>query len=402
MTSPQTCIVIGGGPAGLLAAAHLADAGVQTTLLEAGACFGGRAASQRRAGFDLNLGPHALFARGAGMRELRAVGVDPPRWNPTSPRSVFLSKGKPRRAPGATAALTRWLASVMRGPVADLHAISVNEWLERSMTSAAARDSAAALVRVTTYVADHEQLSADVAAHQVRTGLRSGVRYVKGGWQWLVDALAGEARRRGAHLRTRASARALDGDGAGGWSVALEDEALHADAVIVATGSPARTARLLGERTPAAPGPAAEVSSLDLGLERLPRGGRRFALGIDQPTYLSRHSPPEHRGGELITVASYTRQPLAELEAVADAVQPGWREVLTLHRHLPRMTAVSAIATPQTGGLAGRPGVTVAPGLHVAGDWIGPEGWLTDASLASAAAAARAVAGTRTGAVVPV
>jgi len=98
--------------------------------------------------------------------------------------------------------------------------------------------------------------------------------------------------------------------------------------------------------------------------------------------------------GVLLTVAGYGGLPRADLEAVVDAVQPGWRELVTMApRHLPRMAAVSAIATPRSGGMAGRPGTLVAgaPGVFLAGDWIGREGWLLDAALASAAAAARAV-----------
>jgi len=38
----------------------------------------------------------------------------------------------------------------------------------------------------------------------------------------------------------------------------------------------------------------------------------------------------------------------------------------------------------------------VHEGLYLAGDWIGAEGWLCDASLASAAAAARAAVASRT------
>ncbi|WP_218015125.1 hypothetical protein, partial [Lactococcus garvieae] len=52
----------------------------------------------------------------------------------------------------------------------------------------------------------------------------------------------------------------------------------------------------------------------------------------------------------------------------------------------------SAIPVATSGGLAGRPPVAVPdrPGAFVAGDWVGPEGHLADASLASAEAAARA------------
>jgi hypothetical protein len=173
--------------------------------------------------------------------------------------------------------------------------------------------------------------------------------------------------------------------------VTLDEETLQADVLIVAAGGPDAVAKLLGDRSPPAPGPAAELSVLDLGLRRLPKRGRRFALGIDEPTYLSRHSPPGHRDGSLLSLASYSRQPRAELESMADAVQPGWRKQATLQRFLPRMVAVSAIPSAAGGGLAGRPAVDRGEGLYLAGDWLGPEGWLVDAAISSGAAAAAAV-----------
>lgn len=398
MTTSPTAIVIGGGPAGLVAAARLAEAGTSTTLLEARAGLGGRAACERQDDFLLNQGPHALYVGGPAMRELKALGVNLATWNPVAlTGSVFLRGGRPRRTPGGTVALSRWLASVARGRTGDdLATLSVDAWLDRSLDGPA-RDAAAALVRVTTFVSDHRRFSADAAAAQLVSGLWPGVRYIRGGWHSLVDALAAAARRRGAELRTRAGVRALHGE-AGDWTVTLDDDELRADVVIVATGGPDAVRRLLGDRTPAAPGPAAEISSLDLGLRRLPRPRQRFALGVDEPTYVSRHSPPDQAGPQLLSLMSYAAAPVAKLEALADTVQPGWRDELTLHRHLPRMVAASALTTPQTGGLAGRPGVEVEPSLFVAGDWIGPEGWLTDAALASAAAAARAATGATSGA----
>lgn len=389
-TSPRTAIVVGGGPAGLVAAARLAGGGVATTLLEAASGLGGRAASERRGGFDLNQGPHALYVGGPAMRELRAIGIDLPRWNPTSPRSVLLRDGRPTRRPGGSLALARWLLGVARSRPEELAGTSTAEWLRRELRSERARATAAALVRVTTFVSDHEALSADVAAGQLKIGLVPGVRYLRGGWQSLVDALAAAAKRSGATLRTRAAARAIEREG-DGWVATLDRETLRADVLVVAAGGPADFAGLLGERAPAAPGPAAELSVLDLGLESLPRRGRRFALGVDTPTYLSRHSPPDHRGGVLLSLAGYARSPRAELEAMADAVQPGWRERATLQRFLPRMVAVSAIPGPSAGGLAGRPAIDRGEGLYLAGDWLGGEGWLVDAAIASGAAAAAAV-----------
>ena len=57
-------------------------------------------------------------------------------------------------------------------------------------------------------------------------------------------------------------------------------------------------------------------------------------------------------------------------------------------RFLPSMTVSNALVTPQTR----RPDVrTSVRGLYVAGDWVGSEGILSDAALASARAAARAI-----------
>lgn len=390
VTHPKTAVVVGGGPAGLVAAGRLARGGASTTLLEAGGGLGGRAASERRGGFDLNQGPHALYVGGPAMRELRAMGIDLPRWNPTSHRSVFVRGGRPARLPGGSLAVARWLAGVARSRPEELSELSAGEWLRRSLPSARARASAAALVRVTTFVADQDALSADVAATQLKMGFLPGVRYLRGGWQSLVDALAARAESDGATLRTRTAVRALERRSGGGWAVELDGETLKADVLVVAAGGPEAFAKLLGDRSPAPPGPPAELSVLDIGLKSLPRRGRRFALGIDAPTYLSRHSPPDHRDGTLLSLASYARQPRDRLEAMADAVQPGWRERVTLQRFLPRMVAVSATASPATGGLRGRPAVERGEGLYLAGDWLGPEGWLVDAAIASGAAAAAA------------
>jgi phytoene dehydrogenase-like protein len=79
-----------------------------------------------------------------------------------------------------------------------------------------------------------------------------------------------------------------------------------------------------------------------------------------------------------------------ELEEVLDLMQPGWREVVVERRFLPSMTVAHAVTTATAGGRAGRPGPAVprVRNLYVVGDWVGPEGLLADASLASAKQAA--------------
>jgi hypothetical protein len=80
-----------------------------------------------------------------------------------------------------------------------------------------------------------------------------------------------------------------------------------------------------------------------------------------------------------------------ELEGLMDLVQPGWRAQVVHRRFLPDMTVMNWLPAAREGGNRGRPGPRVpeAPGLFVAGDWVGSEGFLVDAALASAKEAAR-------------
>ena len=83
-----------------------------------------------------------------------------------------------------------------------------------------------------------------------------------------------------------------------------------------------------------------------------------------------------------------------QLEGLLDLVQPGWREVVVDRRYLPNMVVYHALVTAEAGGTAGRPGPTVPniANLYVAGDWVGPQGMLADAALASAKRAAQLIA----------
>ena len=166
---------------------------------------------------------------------------------------------------------------------------------------------------------------------------------------------------------------------------------LNASGVILAV-PPRAIEQITGTRLP--PLHPARAASLDLGLCTLPSGATRFALGVDRPLYFSRHSATAKlapAGAELVHVAKYLRDgedgsgARAELEAFADLVMPGWQRTADVVRFLPNMTVMQTIAAPE-----GRPGVDAAgiDGVAIAGDWVGPEGMLADAAVASALRAA--------------
>jgi hypothetical protein len=99
------------------------------------------------------------------------------------------------------------------------------------------------------------------------------------------------------------------------------------------------------------------------------------------------------RVGGLAVGERRVREDERDLEDLLDAMQPGWRDVLVKRQFMPRIEAAGALPTVKDGGFAGRPGPEV-PGianLYLAGDWVGPEGFLVDASIATAHRAAQMV-----------
>jgi hypothetical protein len=143
----------------------------------------------------------------------------------------------------------------------------------------------------------------------------------------------------------------------------------------------------------------ARMACLDLGLARVEPNWARFALGLDCPMYLSMHSSfarvaPEGRA--MVHIARYLggRETTSreQLEAFADLLLPGWKQAAEVVRYLPNMTVTHALQAIQ-----GRPAID-APGLPnvaIAGEWVGGEGMLTDAAVASALSAADRIAGRR-------
>lgn len=406
--------VVGGGPGGLATAALLAERGMDVVVLERAGALGGRARTRERQYFYFNEGPHALYAAGAAMRVLGCLGVSPRGRKPPT-RGLAVLAGAVHALPSTPGALLstgllgwsskiaglRFFARVGSFDTDALARVPWSDWVDEAIPDAAFRAAIETFVRVTSYANAPSLISAGATVEQLRLA-QKGVLYLDGGWQPLVDAMASAAERAGARVQTQARVVATERQSSG-WSVTLADRETLTSRALVLAISPLKAHSLVASEalaTWAEQAVPARVACLDVALSRLPNERAGFALGIDQPLYLSVHSNTARLapdGAALVSAMKYLpagRTPdatrdRAELEAWLDLLQPGWREVLVECRWLASMVATNAIVAAN----AARPGPRVPdmPGLFVVGDWVDSNGMLLDASLSSAERAAEAL-----------
>lgn len=408
--------VVGGGLAGLTAAAFLARAGLDVVVFEMKSEVGGRARTAPEKGFAFNQGAHALYRSGAMARTARDLGIElsggsGPTWGTWAVRGERLYR-LPVSVPGLVLTdgldwrekleFGRLLARLGRLDPDDHAGVPVGPWIDRRLDSSTNRALLRGLVRLTTYC-PHEGLDAAAALSALQKGNR-GVVYLDGGWQTLVDGLRSRAREAGARIETGTRIAAVEWEQtplAVRTKAGDRMEAGHAvlavrpqEAASLAHPTPPSLDEAAGSTTPV------RVAALDLGLERRPVRKRALALGVDAPLYLSDHAESADLApgnGALVHAVRYlggrTPRPeedRARIEGFLDRVQPGWRKRVETRRFLPG--AVVAHDTPfaRTGGLGGRygPSVEESDRLLVAGDWVGPAGMLSDAAAASARRAA--------------
>lgn len=418
-------IVIGGGLAGLTTATFLARDGKRVRLFEQSRTLGGRARTSRQQGFYFNMGPHALYRGGRGIEVLNELGINPRGSVPPVSGGYTVLDGRKHTFPtGSVSLLTtslfglsakmemaRLLASLPKLNHEPLMKISIREWLDKTVTHDEVKEFLMAVFRLATYTNAPDAMSAGAALEQLKLAFAKNVLYLDGGWQQIVDALAEAAAYAGVVIETGAKVELIERDATGRVkAVHLADGRVISSSIVVIASSSAVTVKLIerGETTSLAriAGEAAPVRAacLDVALKYLPKPKRTFALGVDRPLYFSVHSAAARlapEGNALIHVAKYLapddddspESVKRELEGLLDIMQQGWRDALVYNRFLPDMTVAGMIPMAGRGGLSGRPSVMVedAPGLFIAGDWVGREGLLADASLASARRAAELI-----------
>ncbi|MFD7601288.1 protoporphyrinogen oxidase [Streptomyces mirabilis] len=298
-TGTGQVVVIGGGIAGLAAAARLLDRGARVTVLEASDRVGGKLLPGEIAGARVDLGAESMLARRPEAIALaREVGLadrlQPPA---TATASLWtrgalrpMPKGHVMGVPGTAAALSGVLsdeglarierdAELPRTEVGD--DVAVGEYVAARL----GREVVDRLVEPLlggVYAGDAYRISMRLAVPQLFAALRTHVSLteavreiqakaaaaqqtgpvfmgIEGGVGQLPLAVARSVRERGGEILTGATVTELRRAGDGGWRVVAGGRVLHADGVVVAVPAGPAAALLRAE----APAAATELAGVE-------------------------------------------------------------------------------------------------------------------------------------------
>ncbi|MGQ0791356.1 MAG: phytoene desaturase family protein [Nitrosopumilaceae archaeon] len=416
----QNVAIVGGGLAGLTAATYLARAGYDVNLFEQSSEYGGLARTQNHEGFYFNQGPHALYLTGKGIAVLSELEIS---FSDKVANATFQAVKNKKRSlfpvsektikesellsESGKKALAKFYGTLSSIDTTAIQNVTVTEWLNENVIEPDAIAFIQAMIQLATYANEPQIQSAGTALIQLQLGF-NGVAYPDKGWQTLVDGLAQKARSFGAKIISNKKVISVEFDDAVKGITLNDGSKIEASVVILATPPPAAS-KLLGNKIPQIENFAnsaipIKAASLDVALSILPNPENHFALGIDLPLYFSVHSmfgELAPKNGALIHISKYLtssnqqnpKEIESELEQLLEIMQPNWKKYLVKKRFLPNMTVANAVLTASQNGFDGRPSPKVdgVSNLYVAGDWVGQEGWLSDASIASAKQAAELV-----------
>ncbi|MEV6561228.1 NAD(P)-binding protein [Nocardia sp. NPDC051756] len=379
--------VIGGGLAGLTAAIAVAETGAPVRLYEAHQTLGGRGRATAPP-YVAHDGAHVFYADGPHYAWLKQRGfVDDLGWPRIGDwaRAGFRVGGRVRSVPPV-----RMLRAQARGRLTapvdrDFHSWASGRWGEATAAQLANA------ISVVTYDADTGRLSAAFVwelFQRVFGPNVPAVRWVRGGWQRVIDRMAARATELGVAIETGARMNQLPTDG---------------PAIVATDLNAART--LLGDDS--LHWASGHCVLLDIAVTRS-RGDRTLVFDLDEggfhESYTMQDDTIAPPGESLFQLQMPTRTgesttlTLTRLELFADTVVPGWRDRTTFQR--------SATAKGRTGALdlpgqtwRDRPAIDRGNDVYLIGDQVAAPGMRGEIAINSALLAARAATSTaKTGA----
>lgn len=360
--------IVGGGLGGLTAAMAAREAGLEVTLHEAKARFGGRGRSTGGP-YVANWGPHVIYRDGDLYPWLKRRGLLPEVARaPLTKPLLFRRHGRARRLPPAR--LVAGLVKLRRAsPPVDR---SFRDWTAGVLSYEVA-DQLGAFMGVATFHHDPGSLSAAFVHERLKrvTGVPPTARYAIGGWGALVDRMADRARSLGVELVISSPA-----------------DSLPPPPVILAVPLH-RAAALLGEPLVWS---GTRTALLDLGLKAR-RGDPFIVSDLDECGWVETFSYPDPSlvpDGERLVQGQMPLRPgesldsgLARLEKLVGCGYRDWPARVTWRRQAKVSDETGALDPPGSTWRV-RPSVDRGGGVMVVGDMVAAPGLLSEVSHASA------------------
>ncbi|UOF89978.1 FAD-dependent oxidoreductase [Fodinisporobacter ferrooxydans] len=197
-------VVVGGGLAGLSAAAHLSHSGKKVLLLEK-ANLGGRAVTINIKGFAFNFGAHAIYGRDTSvLKQLEKeldIHID---WKDFNPLKAKYDIGEELTAvPANVVGLFRTKAiqgmhklsfvyqivkTLIKAETGNPH-ISIRKWLEQEKVSNEVKEMMLTLASSNFFTREPEKIPSDIFFTYYRRIFTTNkpVAYIGGGWQNLIS-----------------------------------------------------------------------------------------------------------------------------------------------------------------------------------------------------------------------
>lgn len=413
----ESVVVIGGGLAGLSAAARLAYNGYQVKLLEKAPKLGGRAITIPLKGFNFNFGAHAIYARDKSiLRKYESeIGLQVD-WKDFSASKAFYDLGSfttpmPATLEGLfktkvldaenkvrfTYEILKTMSSFERGE----EGTPIGEYLQKE--SDAVRDVLLTVASSNFFTNEPEKIPSPLFFRYYKRlfATSRAVSYIGGGWQAIVQSFADIITEHNGEIIPREKVTAIEMEGNQIKAVQGKEKHYEADHFIFCI-PPKELLNLFGETafkkyfeeytryTPT------QVVVYDVGLsERIAspftyvyhKGERVFITDI---SYYDRTCVPE--GGQLMQAIAYLNEEeiaankadekIASIEQVYDKHFPGWRDRLVAKR-LSKKAIVQEIKCIDDQRLMPTKFYSL-PNAYFAGDWCQGKGQLSELSFSSA------------------
>jgi 15-cis-phytoene desaturase len=413
----SSVVVVGGGLAGLSAAARLAYHGYQVTLLEKAPKLGGRAISIPMKGFNFNFGAHAIYGRDKSIlrkfeKEIK-LEVD---WRDFSPAKAFYDMGTFTTPMPATleglyktkvldaenkvrfaVEILKTLTTIERGE----EGVLIGDYLQKEPEQI--RELLLTVASSNFFTNEPENIPSPLffAYYKRLFSTQRAVAYIGGGWQSIVESFVKIIEQNGGTIVPKEKIQKIDLDNDKITAIHGKEQTYQADNFIFCI-PPKELSKLFAETkqealfAPYAGYLPTQVVVYDIGLsERFAspftyiyhKGERVFITDI---SYYDESCTPE--GGQLLQAVAYLNEDeikegkgdekVATIESVYDKHYPDWRDRLVTKR-ISKKATVQEIKCIHDQQLMPVQFYSLKD-TYFAGDWCQGEGQLSELSFTSA------------------